>query len=358
MIEDDKTIDETIDEDIEEIDPSTVVKVQVNPEHCIYYDGILLDNLVHIKRDTIKKNYDTFLVQDGREGCLAEGTLIQINRCKVSRLYSIKKLYNCYHPEDIQFKFRKGGNQWDKNIPCFVRSYNGKDIRLNKIKDVHYSGKKKVFKLVLENGYNIKATLNHKIMTRDGWVELQDLKQNVSEVMCDTLKAPKFSKVISIEPIGIEDTFDIQCEEPIHNFTANGMVVHNSGKTTFSFQIAMYLDPTFCLDRVCFTIEQFVEAVEKAEKYQAIVFDETMGYLSSRSSMSRFNRLLIKVFSEMRSKNLFILLNIPSIFELDKYPAIHRSVALIHIYKRGTFAVYNYSKKKLFAFSFHLLPII
>jgi hypothetical protein len=49
----------------------------------------------------------------------------------------------------------------------------------------------------------------------------------------------------------------------------------------------------------------------------------------------------------MRSKNLFILLNIPSIFELDKYPAIHRSVALIHIYKRGTFAVYNYSKKKL-----------
>ena len=133
MDDDDKTIDESIEEDIEEINPATVVKVQVNEQHCIYYDGILLDNLVHLKRDTIKKNYDTFLVFDGREGCLSDDTLIQISRCKVSRLYSIKKLYNSYHPEDIQFKFKKGANQWDRNIPCYVRSYNGKDIRLNKM---------------------------------------------------------------------------------------------------------------------------------------------------------------------------------------------------------------------------------
>ena len=26
-------------------------------------------------------------------------------------------------------------------------------------------------------------------------------------------------------------TYDIECEEPYHNFVANGLVVHNSGKT-------------------------------------------------------------------------------------------------------------------------------
>lgn len=119
------------------------------------------------------------------------------------------------------------------------------------------------------------------------------------------------------------------------------------GKSTLAMQVALYCDPTFCLDRVCFTIEQFIEAVDKAKKGQAIVFDETMGYLASRGSMSKFNRKLIKIFSEMRSKNLFIFLCIPSFFELDRYPAIHRSVSLLHVHKRGVFVAYNYSKKKL-----------
>lgn len=120
-----------------------------------------------------------------------------------------------------------------------------------------------------------------------------------------------------------------------------------SGKTTLGAQVALFLDHSFCIDRIVFTPNQFLEAVEKASRGQAIMFDECMGYLGSRGSMSKFNRILIKVFSEMRSKNLFIILNIPSFFELDKYAAIHRSVALIHVHRRGAFLVYNYRKKKL-----------
>lgn len=118
------------------------------------------------------------------------------------------------------------------------------------------------------------------------------------------------------------------------------------GKTTLAMQTALYLDPTFNLDRVVFTMDDFIEAAENAKKGEAIVFDETMGYLSARGAMSSFNRKLIKVFSEMRSRNLFIILNIPSFFELDKYPAIHRSTFLCHVYRRGFFGGYNYVKKK------------
>ena len=118
------------------------------------------------------------------------------------------------------------------------------------------------------------------------------------------------------------------------------------GKSTLAMQCATYLDPTFNLERTVFTIDQFLEAVETAKKGEAIVFDETMGYLSARGAMSKFNRVLIKVFSEMRSKNLFIFLCIPSFFELDKYPAIHRSVSLLHVYKRGKLTAFNHSSKK------------
>lgn len=38
--------------------------------------------------------------------------------------------------------------------------------------------------------------------------------------------------IISIEYVGEESTYDIICEEPYRNFVANGIVVHNSGKST------------------------------------------------------------------------------------------------------------------------------
>jgi len=118
------------------------------------------------------------------------------------------------------------------------------------------------------------------------------------------------------------------------------------GKSTIADQIALYCDPTYNLSRCCFTSAQFQQACEDAEKYQAIVFDETMGFLSARGAMSKFNKDLIKIMSEMRSKNLFVILCIPNFFEMDKYPAIHRSTGLIHVYKRGSFMSYDYRKKK------------
>jgi len=118
------------------------------------------------------------------------------------------------------------------------------------------------------------------------------------------------------------------------------------GKSTLAAQIALYLDPTYNLSRCTFTAEQFEQAVLTADKYQAVVFDETMGYLGSRGAMSKFNRRLIKIMSEMRSRNLIVILCIPSFFELDKYPAMHRSTGLIHVPKRGMYQSFDYRKKK------------
>lgn len=121
------------------------------------------------------------------------------------------------------------------------------------------------------------------------------------------------------------------------------------GKSTMAMQDAMYCDPTFNLSRVCFTPEQFLETIDRAEKHQAIVFDETMWAMGSRNVLGRMNKILVKVMSEMRSKNLFVFMCIPNFFMMDWYVAQHRSTGMIYIYKRGFFGSYDYiTKKKLY----------
>lgn len=54
------------------------------------------------------------------------------------------------------------------------------------------------------------------------------------------IMTPKESKVVSVEYVGEEDTYDIIMAEPYRNFIANGIVVHNCGKTLETINYAYY----------------------------------------------------------------------------------------------------------------------
>lgn len=124
-----------------------------------------------------------------------------------------------------------------------------------------------------------------------------------------------------------------------------------SGKSTLALQIGKYVDPTLNLSRVVFTPEGFREAILKAKKGQCVIFDEAFTGLSSRASLSGVNRTLVSLMMQIRQKNLFVIMVLPTFFLLDKYVALFRSRALIHVYessgRRGYFKVYNQRKKKL-----------
>lgn len=49
---------------------------------------------------------------------------------------------------------------------------------------------------------------------------------------------PKYTKIKSIRKLGVEKTYDIQMFGPHHNFVANGIVVHNCGKTAIAVMYA------------------------------------------------------------------------------------------------------------------------
>lgn len=142
-----------------------------------------------------------------------------------------------------------------------------------------------------------------------------------------------------------------------------------SGKSVLGLQIGAYLDPNFSLDNVVFTSEEFIRKIRdpKTQKGSCIILDEAFNALNSRASMTEVNRSMGAVATEMRQKNLFILIILPSFFDLDKQFALHRSSSLIHVYlkdnvQRGQFLIfprtsklylylngkktYNYSKPK------------
>ena len=52
-------------------------------------------------------------------------------------------------------------------------------------------------------------------------------------------------KILDIKRIGIQKTYDIQCQAPYNNFIANDIVVHNSGKTCIIQQIITDLITNF-----------------------------------------------------------------------------------------------------------------
>jgi len=196
------------------------------------------------------------------------------------------------------------------------------------------------------NHYNNNLE-NLKCLTHDEHLKLNSnlLYSNFNQGI------PSFKTIKEVKPSGFEKTYDIICDKPHHNFVANGIVVHNSGKSLKAQQDAFYCDPTLDINRVTFTPTEFQKAIVNAKPYQSVIFDEAYGGLASRSANSRINKALVTVLAEIRQKNLFIFIVLPSFFDLDKYVALWRSRVLIHVYcgdnfERGNFSFFNQAKKK------------
>lgn len=125
-----------------------------------------------------------------------------------------------------------------------------------------------------------------------------------------------------------------------------------SGKSVLAQQVAKYLDPNFNLDNIVFTSEDFIKKIKdpKTKKGSCIVLDEAFNAINSRASMSEVNRSMGAVATEMRQKNLFIIIVLPSFFDLDKQFALHRASSILHVYlkdnvERGQYLIFPRTQK-------------
>jgi replicative DNA helicase len=85
------------------------------------------------------------------------------------------------------------------------------------------TGTKAVFRLVTRSGEgSIRATANHKFLTRNGWRRLDRIAPGEEIALVDS-----WGRVERIEPDGVDEVYDLTVED-LHNFVAENVIAHNS----------------------------------------------------------------------------------------------------------------------------------
>lgn len=133
------------------------------------------------------------------------------------------------------------------------------------------------------------------------------------------------------------------------------------GKSTTGILLCSYVDPTFNIDRIVFTPEQFEIAFNKAQSGQAILVDEAIEIFGAKSQSRREQYENLKRIVQGRYKNLFIVFCVPDLYLLEWYMSQKRLRAVIKIPrgKRGTLHLFNYAKQsKDFKFRRHNHTIV
>ena len=167
-------------------------------------------------------------------GCLVGDTVVGVNRAGKSFKITMKDLERMVRGD------KRGGRVWDKNIPTRIRSrYEDGSIHLSNIRSVLYSGTKEVYELKLRNGMSVTGTTDHPVYTEQGWKHLGSLMMGDKVWVESTTQKTVLSSVDSVIPKGKQETFDIEIDGEPHNFLANGIVVHNTGKTSLLAKLAI-----------------------------------------------------------------------------------------------------------------------
>jgi thymidylate synthase (FAD) len=148
------------------------------------------------------------------------------------------------------------------------------NFEMGHLHDVMCSGEQPVYRLTLADGKTLDCTTNHRLYTAKGWQHMgdavglmtdsshqvialtKDCELMTNGVLVEAEFAENFQpiaeprtwaakpkpvgqklkahpiKVVAVEYLGIQTTYDLEVEGPWHNFVANGVVVHNSFRYT------------------------------------------------------------------------------------------------------------------------------
>lgn len=168
------------------------------------------------------------MLSDLREsGCLTGDTLI--TNAETGERTSIKELAE---------------RKEQTPIPIFATN-NSFKVSVHQMSKVFYSGKKQVYELKTQTGRIIKASANHPFLKIEGWTRLENLKVGDKIGVVQKNKDKSISSIIywdnivSITPLGIEDVYDATVPA-VSNFTANGIIVHNSLEQDANAVIFLY----------------------------------------------------------------------------------------------------------------------
>jgi len=135
----------------------------------------------------------------------------------------------------------------------------------------------------------------------------------------------------------LKSQWDILLTEAIPNDWDALIIIfgkEGTGKTTLATQACRYLDNNYAIEYCVFLPEQFTEACNKAPKGAAILWDEAVTGGLASAWASKVSQAVIKNLTQIRKKNLKIIICFPYLHMLNKY-FISRCVCSIYVYSKG-----------------------
>ena len=103
-----------------------------------------------------------------------------------------------------------------------------------------------------------------------------------------------------------------------------------SGKSYAGLTLCKGVDKDFNVDNVCFSLEEFREALKQDKK--SLLLDDLEVFASSRESMTKKNRAINRIFQSVRFKRNLIVLTTPSLNYID---LVLRGLLHIEAYTQG-----------------------
>lgn len=94
------------------------------------------------------------------------------------------------------------------------------------------------------------------------------------------------------------------------------------------------------INRLGMSSSKFAYALKIANKGDLVDYDES-GELSNKRQLNNFNYLITSSYQVIRNENLFTVLTIPDLFELNPFFTKRRARGLVCVYARGKLAYWN-----------------
>jgi intein/homing endonuclease len=193
----------------------------------------------------------------------------------------VYRLVRCLHKDSKVWTVDGIKSISDINVGDSVYSYdyNNNKLVTSNVTDVVNNGSQQIWK-VKSKHRTVKANFNHPILVKNietgdiSYVKVEDLEPNIYQFFTPNLEQEDESNqeinqtITSIEKTDeFEDVWDIRVESDLHNFIADGVVVHNSPERRV-FKIDVGNIPPEHVDA-------FIEKVRSKMKRQIVVNEKT-----------------------------------------------------------------------------------
>jgi DNA polymerase III alpha subunit len=182
-----------------------------------------------------------------------------------------------------------------------------------KVVNVFDNGIKPVFKLATSTGKSIIATVNHKFLGFYGWKQLADLNVGDLVAIDNGLSSIRWDAIKSIKCCGEERTYDLEVED-LHNYVAEGIVVHNSHTCAYT-----YISSRQLWQKAHYPIEFFCSALSSLKTGD----DRIKDYIQD----ARRHKVELKVLDLNKSKEDFSICDNKIYYGFGKIKGIGEEIA-------------------------------